>query len=144
MYLFGVLNDLLIVAQMQGTQRMSYVQGAGAREATMIEALYSVIAIPVLDMLALSAAGCFVMPSTVNSHRDVVFMYTRLRACMSKLRCCVFVVHGRCVGRGRERSNDNASRCDVSLSAECEAEENHHSRRFDNKKMKRETVQNRN
>jgi len=44
MYLFGVLNDLLIVAQMQGTQRMSYVQVAGAREATMIEALYSVIA----------------------------------------------------------------------------------------------------
>ena len=42
---------------MQGTQRMSYVQGAGAREATMIEALYSVIAIPVLDILALSAAA---------------------------------------------------------------------------------------
>ena len=57
MYLFGVLNDLRIVAQMQGTQCMSYVQGAGAREATMIEALYSVIAIPVLDMLALSAAA---------------------------------------------------------------------------------------
>ena len=78
-------------------------------------------------------ASCVAMPAAVYRHRAAVFMYTRLHACMSKLRCCVFVTHGRCAGRGRERSKDDASADVVSRGGlrSCRIAIN---RRFDNQK----------